>query len=218
MNYSSGKQGNDPDWSRITFKLTDIDWPSCINYIEFDYYDTVYNESVHMETVRWLQITDHSSANENITNPRSPLPDIVELQIVNKDVPCGDDFDHFTRVKDLWLSDGNILCFHRCMGPQGTVAWVCQIVRSRNVDHMIRSNQSQDTGPHRVVWQQHQLQQHNRGQQQQQQSQIPGPCTGHRHMLRCQQLTSSVYCLRAQSENWELKEQISLLRYFFLTS
>ena len=29
---------------------------------------------------------------------RSPLPDIVELQIVNKDVPCGEDFDHFTRV------------------------------------------------------------------------------------------------------------------------
>ena len=56
MIYSSGNAGNDPDYSRITFKLTDIDWPSCINYIEFDYYDTVYNESVHMETVRSPQI------------------------------------------------------------------------------------------------------------------------------------------------------------------
>ena len=65
---------------RITFQLTDIDWPSCINYIEFDYYDTVYNESVYMETVS------------------SPLPDVVEIQIVNKNVPCGEDFAHFTRV------------------------------------------------------------------------------------------------------------------------
>ena len=68
------------DLLRITFQLTDIDWPSCINYIEFDYYDTVYNESVYMETVR------------------SPLPDVVEIQIVNKNVPCGEDFAHFTRV------------------------------------------------------------------------------------------------------------------------
>ena len=66
--------------SRITFKQTDIDWPSCINYIEFDYYDTVYNESVFMETLR------------------SPLPETVELEIVNKKVPCDGDFAHFTRV------------------------------------------------------------------------------------------------------------------------
>ena len=66
---------------RITFQLPDLDWPSCINYIEFDYYDTVYNESVYMETVR------------------SPLPDVVEIQIVNKNVPCGEDFAHFTRVR-----------------------------------------------------------------------------------------------------------------------
>ena len=37
---------------RVTFKLTDIDWPSCMDYVEFDYYDTVYNESVYMHTIR----------------------------------------------------------------------------------------------------------------------------------------------------------------------
>ena len=65
---------------RITFKQTDIDWPSCINYIEFDYYDTVYNESVFMETLR------------------SPLEETIEFQIVNQNAPCDPDFAHFTRV------------------------------------------------------------------------------------------------------------------------
>ena len=45
-----------PYYLWITFKLTDVDWPSCINYIEFDYYDTVYNESVFMETVRYKRL------------------------------------------------------------------------------------------------------------------------------------------------------------------
>ena len=65
---------------RITFKLTDIDWPSCINYIEFDYYDTVYNESVFIETLR------------------APLEETINFQIVNQNAPCDPDFAHFTRV------------------------------------------------------------------------------------------------------------------------
>ena len=32
---------------RVSWKLTDIDWPTCMSYIVFDYYDTVYNESVY---------------------------------------------------------------------------------------------------------------------------------------------------------------------------
>ena len=31
----------------MSWRLTDIDWPTCMSYIVFDYYDTVYNESVY---------------------------------------------------------------------------------------------------------------------------------------------------------------------------
>jgi hypothetical protein len=31
---------------RVTWKLTDIDYPACLSHVEFDYYDTVYNESI----------------------------------------------------------------------------------------------------------------------------------------------------------------------------
>ena len=127
-------------FSRITFKLTDVDWPSCINYIEFDYYDTVYNESVFMETVR------------------SPLPDIVEIEVVNKNVPCDPDFAHFTRV----------------YGATGD------------------SSQGWWTPPSCVTT-------------------TPAPTTPGSTTTTTVQDTGALYL--AQSENWELKEQISLLRY-----
>ena len=31
---------------RVTWKLTDIDYPACLSHVEFDYYDAVYNESI----------------------------------------------------------------------------------------------------------------------------------------------------------------------------
>ena len=31
-------------------RLADIDWPMCLDYFEFDYYDVVYNESAFMQT------------------------------------------------------------------------------------------------------------------------------------------------------------------------
>lgn len=129
-----------PYYLWITFQLTDIDWPSCINYIEFDYYDTVYNESVYMETVS------------------SPLPDVVEIQIVNKNVPCGEDFAHFTRV----------------YGATGD------------------SSQGYWTPPSCVTT-------------------TPAPTTPGSTTTTTVADTGALY--RAQSENWELKEQISLLRY-----
>ena len=35
---------------RVKWRLKDIDWPTCMSYIEFVYYDTVYNESVFIHT------------------------------------------------------------------------------------------------------------------------------------------------------------------------
>jgi len=129
-----------PYYLWITFKLTDVDWPSCINYIEFDYYDTVYNESVFTETVR------------------SPLADIVEIEIVNKNVPCDPDFAHFTRV----------------YGATGD------------------SSQGWWTPPSCITT-------------------TPAPTTPGSTTTTTVQDTGALYL--AQSENWELKEQISLLRY-----
>ena len=95
---------------RITFKQTDIDWPSCINYIEFDYYDTVYNESVYMETLR------------------SPLDEIINFQIVNQNAPCDGDFAHFTRVygatgdfsKGLWTPPSCLTTTSTSTTPSGS--------------------------------------------------------------------------------------------------
>ena len=62
-----------PYYLWITFKLTDVDWPSCINYIEFDYYDTVYNESVFMETVRYKRLFSSRGSCVKNKNPISTL-------------------------------------------------------------------------------------------------------------------------------------------------
>ena len=35
---------------RVKWRLKDIDWPTCMSYIEFVYYDTVYNESIFVHT------------------------------------------------------------------------------------------------------------------------------------------------------------------------
>ena len=34
----------------VQWKLNDLDWPTCLDYFEFDYYDIVYNESAFMKT------------------------------------------------------------------------------------------------------------------------------------------------------------------------
>jgi hypothetical protein len=36
---------------RVTWKLTDIDYPACLSHVEFDYYDTVYNESISKQEI-----------------------------------------------------------------------------------------------------------------------------------------------------------------------
>ena len=88
---------------------------------------------------------------------RSPLPDIVEIEVVNKNVPCDPDFAHFTRV----------------YGATGD------------------SSQGWWTPPSCITT-------------------TPAPTTPGSTTTTTVQDTGALYL--AQSENWELKEQISLLR------
>ena len=77
---------------------------------------------------------------------RSPLPDIVELQIVNKDVPCGEDFDHFTRVSFVITSWKSSLLF-KVYGATGdsSMGKQCQYVQPEKYVHSIRRRRSPDT-------------------------------------------------------------------------
>jgi hypothetical protein len=41
-------------FNRVTWKLTDIDYPACLSHVEFDYYDTVYNESISKQAMFFI--------------------------------------------------------------------------------------------------------------------------------------------------------------------
>ena len=55
---------------RVKWRLKDIDWPTCMSYIEFVYYDTVYNESVFIHTYD------------------GPFVDKMEFELLNTQVMC----------------------------------------------------------------------------------------------------------------------------------
>ena len=41
-----------------TWRLSDIDFPACLAYFEFDYYDTMYNESAFKKVMLTLNMTN----------------------------------------------------------------------------------------------------------------------------------------------------------------
>ena len=65
---------------RVSWRIADIDWPSCLSYFEFDYYDTVYNESTFKKTVK------------------GPFQPRMEFELLNTQVPCDDEYAFITRV------------------------------------------------------------------------------------------------------------------------
>ena len=77
---------------RVSWRIADIDWPPCLDYFEFDYYDTVYNESTFKKTVK------------------GPFQPKMEFELLNTKVPCDDEYAFVTRVigltgeesTDLW--------------------------------------------------------------------------------------------------------------------
>ena len=76
---------------RVKWRLKDIDWPTCMSYIEFVYYDTVYNESVFIHTYD------------------GPFVDKMEFELLNTQVPCDDEYSHITRVSQGGTRAVNIL-------------------------------------------------------------------------------------------------------------
>jgi len=68
----------------VQWRLNDIDWPMCLDYFEFDYYDIVYNESVFMQTFS-----------------RPFLEQQMEFELLNTKVPCSHEYAFITRVFGL---------------------------------------------------------------------------------------------------------------------
>jgi len=65
----------------VQWKLNDLDWPTCLDYFEFDYYDIVYNESAFMKTFSRPFPSEH-----------------MEFELKSTEVPCSVDFTFITRV------------------------------------------------------------------------------------------------------------------------
>ena len=72
-----------------------------MSHIEFVYYDTVYNESIFTHTYS------------------GPFVDKMEIELLNTQVPCDEEYSHITRVLGLVLpSPGSpyLALFLSCSG------------------------------------------------------------------------------------------------------
>ena len=68
-------------FARVSWHLSYIDWPMCLKSFEFDYFDTVYNESAYKKVFEGPFDT-----------PR------MEFEDVNTKMPCSDHFSFVVRV------------------------------------------------------------------------------------------------------------------------
>lgn len=73
----------------VTWKLTDIDYPACLSHVEYDYYDTVYNESIFKQTFA------------------KPFQPKLEFELLNEKVPCNVEFAFIVRVFGLTGEESN---------------------------------------------------------------------------------------------------------------
>ena len=64
-------------------RLKDLDWPTCLDYFEFDYYDIVYNESTYMKT---------------FSRPFPAFHHIMEFELRSDKIPCSEEYAFITRV------------------------------------------------------------------------------------------------------------------------
>ena len=69
-------------------RLKDLDWPTCLDYFEFDYYDIVYNESTYMKT---------------FSRPFPPFHQVMEFELRSDKIPCSEEYAFITRVKKLTI-------------------------------------------------------------------------------------------------------------------
>ena len=71
-------------------RLKDLDWPTCLDYFEFDYYDIVYNESTYMKT---------------FSRPFPPFHQVMEFELRSDKIPCSEEYAFITRVRKLTIQE-----------------------------------------------------------------------------------------------------------------
>ena len=76
-------------------RLKDLDWPTCLDYFEFDYYDIVYNESTYMKT---------------FSRPFPPFHQVMEFELRSDKIPCSEEYAFITRVRKLTIQQKHVMC------------------------------------------------------------------------------------------------------------
>ena len=66
----------------MSWKLSDIDWPMCLDYFEFDYYDTVYNDSSLLIPIQ------------------APFHRRIEFELGSQKIPCNQEYAFIVRVME----------------------------------------------------------------------------------------------------------------------
>jgi len=75
----------EPVMIRVSWRMSQIDYPTCLDYFELDYYDMTYNESTFSRTI----------------NSPFPMSKPVQYDIHSESVPCDPEFSHILRVFGL---------------------------------------------------------------------------------------------------------------------
>ena len=87
-------------------RLKDLDWPTCLDYFEFDYYDIVYNESTYMKT---------------FSRPFPPFHQVMEFELRSDKIPCSEEYAFITRVRKLTIQQKTCyVSMSRCLVRQET--------------------------------------------------------------------------------------------------
>ena len=75
----AGAGGEEEFHIRVRWSTKSLDWAQCIREIQFEYHDSLYNESLYTRTVR-------------------PSQGRIDLTIPAERVPCHEDFDFIVKV------------------------------------------------------------------------------------------------------------------------
>jgi len=75
----------EPVMLRVSWRVQQIDYPTCLDYFVLDYYDITYNESTYSKTI----------------NRPFPSKKAIQVDIHSDTVPCDPEFRHILRVFGL---------------------------------------------------------------------------------------------------------------------
>merc|ERR550517_1748822 len=80
---------------RISWRLNQIDYPTCLDYFVVDYYDITYNESTYSRSLTSLFL---SLSHRTLGRPFGPT---LQMDIGSDSVPCDSEFRYILRVFGL---------------------------------------------------------------------------------------------------------------------